>query len=83
MHLFELIEAEGRSLRAAAARFGLGLSLTIVSAALVLVACVGFLAGIWLGLNPSLGPAGASAITGALSLLLAGGLLAISLRLTK
>ena len=81
--VFDLIEAEGRALRAVVARVGLGLSLTIVACLLLLVGVGLLLAGAWLRLEQSVGPAGASAITGILTLALAAGALALAAKLTK
>lgn len=83
VHVFDLIEAEGRVLRDVAAKLGLGLSLTLVAAVLVLVGCLGLLAGTWLGLYGVLGEAWASVITGIISLAIAGGALAGAVRLSK
>lgn len=71
----DLCEAEGRLLRKVVARVGLGLSLMVV-AALLLAAGAGLvLAAVWMISDQSLGPAWASAITGVITLALAGGLL--------
>lgn len=72
----DLCEAEGRLLRTVVARVGLGISLMVV-AALLLAAGAGLvLTAVWLISDQSLGPAWASAITGVITLTLAGGLLA-------
>jgi protein-S-isoprenylcysteine O-methyltransferase Ste14 len=75
VRIADLLEAEGRAARRAIERLGMGLSLTVVAAVLVLVGCLLVLTGLWLGLgNTGMGEAGASAITGVLTLGVAGGL---------
>jgi protein-S-isoprenylcysteine O-methyltransferase Ste14 len=75
VRLFDLIEAEGRAVRRSIERLGLGLSLTVVAAVLILLGCLLVLTGVWLGLGKEIGEAWASAITGVLMLALAGGVL--------
>ncbi len=62
-----LAEAEGRELRRAVGRLGIGFSFSIVAGLLLLVGSSLVLAALWLGLNTSMGPAWASAITGAVA----------------
>lgn len=83
MHVADLLEAEGRALRHVLARFGLGLGLGILAAILAVAGVVGLLTGMWIGIATQIGPAWAWAIIGLLSLLLAGGLLAVAGRMTK
>lgn len=74
----DLLEAEGRVLRRVLGKLGLGLSISLVAAVVLLVACGLLLAGAWLGLAQPLGPAWASAITGLMALIIAVGLLYIA-----
>lgn len=84
MRIADLLEAEGRAARRAIEKLGMGLSLVVVASALVLLGSLLVLTGIWLGLGETaLGQAGASAITGVLTLGVAGGLFWWSSRLMK
>jgi hypothetical protein len=78
VRISDLLEAEGRVLRKVLGKLGLGLSLSLVAAVVLLVGCGLLLAGAWLGLAQPLGPAWASAITGAIAVLMAGALLVIA-----
>ena len=62
-----LAEAEGRQLRHAVGRLGIGLSFSLVAALLLLGGSSLLLAAIWIALTSSIGPAWASAITGLLA----------------
>ncbi len=62
-----LAEAEGRTLRRAVGRLGIGLSFSLVAALLLLAGSSMVMVAIWLGLNSSIGPAWSSAITGLLA----------------
>jgi hypothetical protein len=83
VHLATLAEAEGRSLRHAVARLGLGFSITLVGAGLMLCGTMLLLAGIWLGMHKELGEAWASAITGVVALLMSGGAIYAAIRIHK
>lgn len=83
MRVADLLEAEGRVLRKVASTLGRSVALMLVAGVLLLVGSVGLLAGCWLGIDAQLGPAWASAITGAITLALAGGLLWLAGRLNR
>lgn len=83
VRIADLAEAEGRVLRRVAGRLGLGLSLTLVAAVLLLAGAGLLLAALWLGLDGPLGHAGASAITGAAALVVAVGVLWFASRLSR
>jgi hypothetical protein len=75
-----LAEAEGRELRRAVGRLGIGLSFSLVAALLLLAGSSMVLAAIWIGLNSSIGPAWSSAITGVLGVGLGVGALKLAER---
>ena len=75
-----LAEAEGRQLRSAVGRLGIGLSFSLVAALLLLGGTSLVLAALWIGLNSSIGPAWSSAITGALAVALGMGALKMAER---
>lgn len=83
MRVADLVEAEGRTLRRAAAKLGLGLALTVTAALLLFVGSAGLLAGLWLGLRAAVHPAWASVITGVVALSLAGIFLFVASRLSR
>lgn len=62
-----LAEAEGRELRRAVGRLGIGLSFSLVAALLLLAGSSMVLVAIWIALNSSIGPAWSSSITGVLA----------------
>lgn len=70
VHTSNLLEAEGRTLRRSIGRLGVGLSYTVVSAALLLGGCTLLMVALWIGVASNIGPAWASAITGAVALAL-------------
>lgn len=83
VRIADLAEAEGRLLRRAVARLGMGLSLIVVASALVLLGAGLLLAGAWIAIGQQIGPAWASAITGGMALVLAGAALFTSVRLGR
>jgi hypothetical protein len=83
VRIADLLEAEGRSARKAVERLGMSLSLIVVAAVLVLAGCVLLLGGALIGLEREIGPAGAAAITGVITLGVAGGLFWWSSRISK
>lgn len=83
MRVADLLEAEGRLARRAIERLGLSLSLIVVAAVLALAGCVLVLGGVLIGLERQIGPAGAAAITGAVTLLVAGGIFFYASRMNR
>jgi hypothetical protein len=75
-----LAEAEGRDLRRAVGRLGIGFSFSLVAAMLLLAGSALVLMAIWLAFASTIGPAWASAITGVAALLLGAGALKMSER---
>lgn len=70
----DLVEAEGRELRTQVAKLGVGMALRWVAAMVLLVGLVLVMAALWIGVAQQAGPAWASLATGALALVIAGGL---------
>jgi hypothetical protein len=83
VRIADLLEAEGRSARQAIERLGMSLSLIVVASVLVLAGCVLLLGGALIGLEREIGPAGAAAITGVITLAVAGALFWWSTRVNK
>ncbi len=83
VHVAGLAEAEGRELRKVVARLGLGFSVTLVGAGLLLCGSLLLLAAMWLGMHKDLGEAWASAITGVVALALAAGAIYAANRISK
>lgn len=83
VHVADLAEAEGRELRRVVARLGLGLSITLVGAGVLLCGALLLLAAAWLGMRPGLGEAWASAITGVIALAVAAGTIYGAARISK
>jgi hypothetical protein len=82
----DLVEAEGRSLRQAVrdegmvlrrvlGRLGLSLALLLGAAPLVILGLCLLLASLYLALRGTISPAGAAAVTGLVTLMVAGGML--------
>lgn len=80
VHVADLVEAEGRDLRAAVGRLGIGLSMTLVGAVLVLAGSGFVLTAVFKALAPSLGEAWTCAILGALAVALGVGAYALARR---
>lgn len=81
--LADLLEAEGRALRKAVLRTGAGFALLIIAALFALAGLGLCMWAVYLWLATSLGPSGAAALTGAMSLILAGVLAWITIRLNR
>jgi hypothetical protein len=81
--VLDLIEAEGRSLRRAVMRLGVGLGLLMVAAAVAVAGLLLVVAAVYLGLEPQVGPAWAALIVGMLLLFGSGGLLWIAHRVSR
>ncbi len=75
-----LAEAEGRELRRAVGRIGIGLSFSLVAALLLLAGSSMVLVAMWLGMNSSIGPTWSSAITGMVAVVLGLGALKLAER---
>lgn len=70
----DLVEAEGRVLRAQVARVSAGIALRTVAAAVLLVGLMLVMTALWIGVEKQAGAAWASLATGALALAISGGL---------
>jgi hypothetical protein len=81
--LLELLEAEARALRSGAFRLGLSLALLVTAGILTLSAVALILRALYLYLAIILSPPTATLITGAVTLLVAGGLVWIARRLSR
>lgn len=79
----DLVEAEGRSLRAVLARLGMAVVFGVIGGVMALVGVVLVVVSAWVGLNHSVGPTWASAISGVVALSIAAALLLGALRLSK
>jgi hypothetical protein len=81
--LTDLLEAEGRALRKSVLRTGVGLACLGVASLLLLLGLGLCLWGVYLWLAVLLEPAAAAALIGVVSLLLAGGLAWMAIRLGR
>lgn len=81
--VLELLEAEGRALRASVMRVGVGLGLIATSVMLALAGAGFCLWSAYLYLDAMLGPPRGALATGALTLLVSGGVLWAALRLNR
>lgn len=79
----DLAEAEGRVLRRAAGRLGIGVAVGAAGAVLLVIGAGFVIAAVWLALEPRMGAAGASAVTGAAALVMAGAALYAAGRMSR
>lgn len=79
----DLAEAEGVALRRGAARGAFAAALAVGAAALAVAGLGAALWGLWLALQPGLGPAGAALVVGLISAAVAGGLGWVALRVAR
>ncbi len=75
-----LAEAEGRDLRKAVGRLGIGFSFSLVAGLLLLGGSSLLLVGVWIGIASGIGPAWSSAITGVIAVALGVGALMMAER---
>ena len=83
VRIADLVEAEGRQARHIAVRIGIALAGVVVAGVLALAALALVLAGVFGWLRGPLGDPGGLAVTGAITLAFAGGLVWAAMKLAK
>jgi hypothetical protein len=80
--LRDVVRVEGLTLRRVLSRLGIGLAVLLGAAPLAIAGLGLLLAALYMGLRGPIGPAGAAALTGVVTLAVAGGMLWVYRKLT-